>query len=334
MSDTIAHWLRRRPVLTRLVLILAFALLLAVLPGLVNSYWERLLVFVFVNIALASAWNLVGGVAGYPSFGHGVFFGLGAYTAAIVMVRWEMGLLAALLAGGLVAGLFALLFIPILRQRGFYFALSTLAAMLAVQTALREWRFTRGLAEWDLGWTLPDVGSLHFYYYLMLGLLAGTLVAVVITIHSKVGHALHAIHKDEIVAASVGIPCTRYKAIAFVISAAIPGVIGAAYAPFLTYISVENVFDLAITLNMILIAIFGGIGTVVGPVVGGIALTVIDQVAWANFLDYHRLIFGLLIVLVITFRPGGVVSWFRRRPRRSPQAAQPVAAAREREALP
>jgi branched-chain amino acid transport system permease protein len=298
----------RGSVRPQLVGIVVFLIAMATLPLFVGDYWERLLVFMFVNIVLASAWNVIGGVAGYPSFGHGLFFGLGAYASAMFIVRGEFGLFPAIIGGGVVAAAFSLLFIPLLRQKGLYFALSTLSAQMAVETIVRAWSFTRGMHSWDMGWNFPDMGSLHFFYYLMLGLLGLCLVSIVLLLASRVGYALRAIHKDEIVAASVGVPTVRYKAAAFVFSAMWPGIIGGAYGPFLVYISPDNVFSMSITLNMVLVTIFGGLGTIAGPVIGGIVLTLIDQFAWANFLEYHHLIYGLLIVVVITFWPGGLAS--------------------------
>ena len=286
-----------------------FGVALCAVPLFANDYWVRLLVFIFVNIALASSWNVIGGVTGYPSFGHSVFFGLGAYTAAIVMVRYELPMAVGMVAGGIVAAAFSLLFLPVFRQKGLYFALSTLAALLAVETLVHKWEFTRGFKSWVLGWTVPSPLSLDASYVLFVGLLCGTVISVIYLLRSKTGLALHALHKDEVLASSIGIPTTRYKAIAFAASAVWPGVIGAAFAPFMTYISTESMFDVTITLNMILISIFGGIGTILGPILGGIVLSVIDQIAWGNFLEYHRLIYGLLIVLIITYRPGGIVSW-------------------------
>jgi branched-chain amino acid transport system permease protein len=293
--------------------LLALSLVLVALgPFYLSAYWERVLIFVFFNIALASSWNVIGGIAGYPSFGHGVFFGMGAYTCAILIVRGGLPFPLAMLGGGAVAGLFALLFIPLFRQRGFYFALSTLAAQFAIETVVRTWSFTRGLQSYDQGWNLPDLGSLDFFYWLTLGLLLACIGSIVLLLRTRVGLALRAIHKDEVVAASVGIPCTRYKAIAFVFSAVWPGIMGAAYAPFLVFISTENVFNISITLNMILIAIFGGIGTIIGPIIGGLLLSIIDRLSWAYLLQYHTLIYGLMIIAVISFRPAGIASWFRK----------------------
>ncbi|PSL82248.1 hypothetical protein C7T35_23175 [Variovorax sp. WS11] len=280
----------------------------ALIPLIANDYWVRLLIFIFINISLASAWNIIGGFTGYASFGHGVFFGIGAFVAAIGIVRYQLPLLVVMVLGGVVGGAVAALFVPVFKQKGLYFALSTLAVMLVFETLLQRWTFTRGLRPNDLGWSVPTQMAVVDFYYLFLALLGGVLATVILVVNSKIGYALHAIRKDEILASSIGIRTIKYKSIAFIISAAWPGVVGAAFAPFLSFVAVQSVFDVNITLNMILVSIFGGAGTIVGPVIGGIGLSIIDQIAWGNFLDYHRLINGALIVAVITLYPGGLVS--------------------------
>ncbi|MEQ9258239.1 MAG: branched-chain amino acid ABC transporter permease [Roseovarius sp.] len=300
--------IRKGPPGPQLAVLAVFCLALAFVPLFVNDYWTRLIVFVFLNISLATAWNIIGGITGLPSFGHGVFFGLGAYTCAIMMVRFDMPFVIGIAAGGLIAVLFSLLFIPILKQRGFYFALSTLASMLAVETLIDYLPFTRGVEEWDQGWTLPEVMELEGFYMLFLFLMFLGIATVIVLLPSKYGMAFRAIHKDETLSRAMGIPTMRYKVYAFAISAFWPGVLGAVFAPFMTFISTANMFDLGITLNMILVTIFGGIGTVLGPIVGGAMLSVIDQLAWSNFLELHRLVYGLMIVIIITYWPGGLVS--------------------------
>lgn len=284
----------------------------ALLPWVADAYWTRLLVFMFINIGLASSWNIVGGITGYPSFGHGVFFGMGAYTCAILMARYQVPFALVIPLAALVVGLFSLAFMPMFKQRGFFFALSTLAAALAVDSVIRNVPWLRGLGANDQGWNLPNEHSVHFYFYCALLALLCCLASILVLMHSRIGLALRAIHKDEIVASAAGIHCARTKLIAFVMSAVWPAVFGAIYAPFLVYISPETVFDLKITLNMIVFTVFGGIGTFLGPIVGGVGLTLIDQFAWSHFLDYHSLIYGVLIVLIITFSPGGVLSWVQR----------------------
>ena len=300
------------PLRRQLVWLFGIAAIVALLPLVAEPYWVRVAVFVFVNIGLASTWNIIGGVAGYPSFGQGVFFGVGAYTTAILLVRYGMPAWIAVPASGLVAGLFSLLFLPLLRQRGFYFALSTFAAALGVESIVRTWPWIRGRTSDEQGWNLPDLYSLNAYFFISLFLLVACLFSIIFLLRSRVGMALRAIHKDEIVAASSGINCSLYKMIAFVFSSVWPGVFGGVYALFLVFISAETVFELGITLNMIVYTVFGGIGTFLGPIVGGLVLTLIDQVAWSHFLDWHSLVYGALVVLIVTYSPGGVLSWFDR----------------------
>ncbi|PWR21631.1 branched-chain amino acid ABC transporter permease [Zavarzinia compransoris] len=307
---TFAWNLRTGAVLPQLACLGLFLLAVALLPLLVNDYWVRLFTFVFINIGLATSWNLIGGFAGYASFGHGVFFGLGAFVSAIGTVRYGLPLPVCMLAAGAVNAAIALLFTPIMRQKGLYFALSTLAVMLVFETVLQRWTFTRGLGPYDLGWSVEPAIGLAGFYYLFLALLALAVGGMIVIARSRLGYALHAIRKDEILAASIGIRTTRYKVIAFALSAIWPGILGAVFAPFISFVSVQSVMDVSITLNMILITIFGGAGTILGPIVGGIGLSVIDQIAWGNFLEYHRLIYGALIVCIITFHPGGLVSLF------------------------
>ncbi|NYT60268.1 branched-chain amino acid ABC transporter permease [Alcaligenaceae bacterium] len=287
------------------------AVAIALIPAFVGDYWVRVLIFVFINIGLASAWNIIGGFTGYASFGHGVFFGIGAFVSAIGIVRYGLPLPIMMLLGGLASALIALCFVPIFKQRGLYFAMSTLAVMLVFETVFQRWTVTRGLKPHDVGWTVKSSLSLIEFYYIFLFLLAAVIGTVILLVNSRAGYAMKAIHKDEVLAASLGVRTNYYKAVAFVFSAVWPGVLGAAFAPFLSFVSVQSVFDLNITLNMILMCIFGGAGTILGPIVGGIALSVIDQIAWGNFLHYHRLINGALIVAIITLYPAGLVAMAR-----------------------
>ncbi len=326
-----AHAVRTGPTAAQLACLGVFAAVLALCPLLVNDYWLRLLVFVFVNIGLASSWNLIGGFGGYASFGHGVFFGVGAFAGAVGIVRYGLPLPVVMLTGGFLAAALALLFVPVFKQKGLYFALSTLAVMLVFETLLQRWTFTRGLRSYDLGWTIASPLSLPQFFYLFLGLLVAVVGSLILVVRSRIGYALHAIRKDEVLASSIGVRTTKYKAIAFMVSAAWPGVLGAAFAPFLSYVSVQSVFDVSITLNMILITVFGGAGTIIGPIVGGVALSVIDQIAWDNFLEYHRLIYGALIVAITTLHPGGLASVFWAMVERK-RATRTVAAGRSRQA--
>ena len=313
MLERIGHlaWsIRQSKLPTQLTILFVCMGLVALLPFTVNDYWVRVGAFVLINIGLASSWNIVGGFAGYASFGHGVFFGLGAFVGAVGIVRYGLPLPVVMVLGGVVTGALALLFTPIFKQRGLYFALSTLAVLLIFENVLQRWTLTRGLREFDVGWSVQLPHSLWTFYYIFLSTVTVLIASVLWLAKSRIGYALHALRKDEALASSIGIRVLKYKVIAFVFSAAWPGVLGAAFAPFLTFVSVQSVLDMKFTLNMILATIFGGAGTVVGPVIGAVALSAIDQFTWGNFLEYHRLIYGALIVAIITFAPGGLMSIF------------------------
>src|SRR5690606_41352008 len=163
--------------------------LVACFPLMADAYWTRLAVFMFVNIGLASAWNIIGGIAGYPSFGHGVFFGVGAYVSAIAIARYGAPLAVAIPVAAVVVSVFALLFAPLFRQRGFFFALSTLAAALAVETIVRAVPWLRGLGGTEHGWNLPNDLSVHFYFYATLVALLLCLANILWLLHSKLGLA-------------------------------------------------------------------------------------------------------------------------------------------------
>lgn len=278
----------------------------ALVPFLFNEYWVRIAAFVLVNVGLASSWNIIGGYAGYASFGHGVFFGIGAFVGAIGTVRFGLPLAVVVILAGGITSVLALVFTPILKQRGLYFALSTLAVMLLFENVLQTWPFTRGLQSWDLGWNVETALTLKEHYYLFLCMVIVLLGSVIWMAHSRIGYALNALRKDEALAASIGVHVLRYKVIAFVLSAVWPGVLGAVFAPFIGFVSVQSVFDIRFTLNMILATIFGGAGTALGPAIGAISLSIIDQITWGNFLEYHRMIYGILIVAIVVFAPEGL----------------------------
>lgn len=313
MLSAIGRWawiLRHSPLLVQLRLLLTFAGIAALLPLGANDYWVRVACFVLIDIGLASSWNVIGGFAGYASFGHGVFFGLGAFVSAVGVVRYQLPLPVVMLLAGLTNGVLALLFTPLFRQRGLYFALSSLALLLIAENVLQQWSVTRGLREFDVGWSVQLPFGPGTYYFVFLGTVTALIASVLWLAKSRMGYAQHALRKDEVLAASIGIRVQRYKIGAFVFSAIWPGILGAVFAPFLAFVSVESVLNMNFTLNMILATIFGGAGSVVGPVIGAVALSAIDQFTWGNFLQYHRLIYGTLIVVIITLAPGGLMSIF------------------------
>ena len=292
--------------------ILAIALvLLAFAPVVLPAYRATFILLTFMYVTLASSWNIVSGYTGYVSFGHAAFFGLGAYTAALLILRLGIHWLLASLAGGLLAAAVALpLGFVLLRLRGPYFAIAMLGLAAAFEVVALSWvQLTRGGA----GLSLPPTLNLLQVYYAM-GLAMVIVVALSYAIvTSKYGLRLIAIREDEDAADALGINTTFHKVSAFTLSAFFPGVVGGLYAWHLAYIDPNAVFRPLLSIGMVIMTMFGGIGTVTGPIIGGVLLSALAEVFWARLPELHRGAYGALIVLVVLLMPGGVVALAKRR---------------------
>ncbi len=294
------------------VLVLGLGLvLLAAYPAVASGYGIRFMLQLFMWITLAQSWNLISGLTGYVSFGHVAFFGTGAYATGILISTHGWHWTAASLAGGVTAVLLALVIgYPCLRLRGPYFAI----AMLGLNEVMRVLAsYFGGLTGGGLGLSLPTLhASVAIYYAMGLAAAAVTAAAYGI-ITSRFGLRLMTIRDDEIAAESVGINTARYKLYAFLLSAFGPGVVGGLFARDQGYIEPIAVFPLATTITMIVMALFGGKGTVWGPVLGATSLFVIEELVWARFLYLHQLLFGAIIVLVVLFMPRGIIGMLQQR---------------------
>jgi branched-chain amino acid transport system permease protein len=291
--------------------LLVGALLLLALPFLANAYIVTLVFLLAMWVAMASSWNLLSGYTGYVSFGHAGFFGVGAYTAAILITTYRWPWWLACLAGGGVCIVLALIIgWPALRLRGPYFAIALLGLSEVGRIVASVWDpVTRG----GLGISLPPESDLLADYYAMLALavLATALVYAVAT--SKTGLRLLAIREDETAAEVVGVPTTRYKLLAFTVSAAFPGVAGGLYAWQTSYIDPATVFSVSISVRTIASAMFGGAGTIIGPVVGAVLLNLLAEVLWVRFPSLHPVLFGGLIMLILLVMPGGIMALLQKR---------------------
>ncbi len=285
--------------------------LLASYPVVASGYGIRFMLQLFMWVTLAQSWNLISGLTGYVSFGHVAFFGTGAYTTGILVARQGWHWITASLAGGLAAVLLALVIgYPCLRLKGPYFAIS----MLGLNEVMRVLvSYFEKLTGGGLGLSLPTLHASVAIYYTM-GLAAVGVTAVVYSIiTSRFGLRLMTIRDDEVAAEAVGIDTARYKLYAFLLSAFWPGVVGGFFTRDQGYIDPIAVFPLATTITMIVMALFGGKGTVWGPVLGAVSLFVFQELVWARFLYLHPLLFGALIVLVVLFMPRGIVGLLQQR---------------------
>jgi branched-chain amino acid transport system permease protein len=294
--------LSRGPVLAVLGLVVVA---LCVYPAFGTGYGIRSTLQVFMWIALAGSWNLISGLTGYVSFGHVAFFGIGAYAGAILITAVGWSWPVAALGGGFAACVLALVIgYPCLRLKGPYFAI----AMLGLNEVLRALvSYFEGLTGGGNGLSLPTLDATRSIYYVMGALAVAVTVVTYLIITSRFGLRLMTIREDEIAAEAMGIDTFRHKLVAFLISALAPGIAGALTARDQGYIEPISVFPLAITVTMIVMVLFGGKGTVWGPVLGAIALFVIQEIVWARYPYVHPLLFGAIIVAVVLAMPRGVL---------------------------
>ncbi len=280
------------------------AVALALYPLEATGYGLRVGLQLFMWIALAQSWNLISGLTGYVSFGHVVFFGTGAYTASLLVnagMPWPL----ACLSGGAAGALLALIIgWPCLRLKGPYFAI----AMLGLNEVMRVIvSYAEGLTGGGNGLSLPTLDASRSIYYAM-GLVAAAVTAVTYAIvTSRFGLRLMTIREDEVAAEAMGIDTLRYKIYAFMLSAIGPGIVGGLSARDQGYIEPISVFPLIMTITMIVMALFGGKGTIWGPVLGAVVLFIFQEAVWARFVYLHQLLFGAIIVAVVLLMPRGIL---------------------------
>lgn len=259
----------------------------------------------FMLVTLASNWNLTGGFTGYIDFGHAVFFGLGAYGTGIMMAKAGWPFVTALLVGGLVSIIFAL-FIggATLRLKGPYFSI----AMLGTFVAMREIvRVSKPLTGGGSGLTLPPYLNRPLFYYITFVLAILVVLFIRWLRQTEFGASLIAIREDEVGAEMRGINTTLHKITIFSIAAFSSGLVGGLWAYQNTFIDPDIVFFPARTVELVMMSMLGGLGTVAGPVIGAATIYWLRDVVWANFLDYHLIVEGLLLILIVLFVPEGIM---------------------------
>ncbi|MCL9818247.1 branched-chain amino acid ABC transporter permease [Natronocalculus amylovorans] len=286
-----------------------------------------MLIVTLVWAYTAQSWNIMSGFTGQFSFGHAAFFGLGAYGTILLVSNYSINPWIGMLVGAVLAALYGLLIGVLCFRydlRGHYFALATLAfaellrfiinnigalggASGFIKPLPREYADGPGLLAFQFSTDLP------YYYVILAFLLIVTTVAFVIR-NSRFGLYLFAIREDENAAAAVGIPTFKYKLSAVAISAFFTAWAGAFWAMYFDTIRPDTVFDLLINVEILLPAIVGGLGTVIGPILGSFIVTPLSEIARQS-LDLpgtDRIVYGLLLVLIVLYSPKGVVSWPKR----------------------
>lgn len=269
-----------------------------------NPYASRLAQLLFLNIVLASAWNLVGGFAGQISFGNSSLFGVGAYATSML---WLAGIhpFLTMPVAALLAAIFGVAWgWPCLRLRGPYFAIATIGVAEATRIVANHVEAAGGAS----GLTLPleqDLGPVLLYA--LGGVLAFTAVLLSAAVRrSRLGLGLIALREDARAAAASGVDVSRQQVTVFALAAALTGLGGAYYALFTLYVVPEKVFGFDLSISLVLMVLVGGIGTVIGPVLGAAIYLFLEQFVLASLADIHLAAFGALLIFIVLLEPRGV----------------------------
>jgi branched-chain amino acid transport system permease protein len=289
---------------------LALLAFLAVPLAGVSNNAIRLLLTTFLWVTTSLAWNLLGGVTGQVSFGFAVFYGLGAYTAGL-SINGGVNPYAAIAAGGAVAAFGSLLIgLPTFRLRGPYFAIATIGVNEAVRIVMSNLEITGGAS----GLRLRQVGlfSQAEHYYAALGLAVLAFLVSWRVMHSSFGLALRATREDQDAAADLGVHPFRCKLAVHALAACLTGVAGGVFVHYSAYIHPDGVFAFATSTSILLMPVIGGLGTLSGPVIGAAVYSIVQEEMVVNFPQFHLLLYGALLILIMLFEPGGLAGLWKR----------------------
>jgi len=332
-----------------LLAFLAVLLALALVPAFASSpYALHVMILLFLSIIMGEAWNVLGGYTGQYSVGHAAFFGIGAYVTMMLMQFKQVppwwGVWAAV---AVAVGVGVLIGAITFRLRGPYFVLASIAVAEIIRLVALNWKDATNGAEGILSTEIPpltiggrlitDFGSKVPFYYAGLALVAMTIAANWLVQHSKLGYCFQAIREDQDAAHSLGIHLPLYKNIALAISAFFTAWAGSFYALYVGFIDPSTVLSIDISVQIVLICIIGGIGTILGPVVGSLVLVPLSEALRSNVIyeglqqaglvsegsrigsflkenlaHAHVLIYGILVVIVILFMPDGVLGFAKK----------------------
>jgi branched-chain amino acid transport system permease protein len=280
-----------------------------------SDYYQHIMIIALMWVLIGSSWNLLAGYTGQVSFGHAIFFGVGAYTAGIFATKLGISAWWGMIGGGLAAMLVGLFVGWVcFRLRGPYFALATLAGGEIFRLIATNWE---SLTEGMVGILLIQTFRSKLpYYYIALGLAGLCILTIHLVMKSKIGYYFVSIREDQDAAESLGINTTLYKNISLLISSFFTGIAGAFYMNYMAFIDPHVVFSLHyISIMAILVGIVGGVATIMGPAVGAFIMVGLQETFRSAFFglaprwtsEAHALVFGLLVIFVIMFLANGVV---------------------------
>lgn len=288
---------------------LLLLLLLALLPLSASPYLIRLATVIFMWAALAGSWNLLAGYAGAVDLGPVVYYGIGAFATAALMLRAQLPFLLGLVLAGAVAMLIAYAVgTPTLRLRGAYFAIGTLALAESAKQLALAWDRLTGipLTGGSAGISLPLSAGYRLFYYVMLALASAVTAAAFWLGRSKFGYGLRAIGENDRLAEASGVNIHRLKRRVYVGSALLIAWTGGAAGYWLSYVNATDVFGAGITFQMVVMALLGGLGSPFGPLLGAVFLTLAAEILGTRFVYHYLIAIGVLIVAISLFMPAGL----------------------------
>jgi branched-chain amino acid transport system permease protein len=310
--------------MTRLYVLIGFCFCVLVgLPLVLDTYLLGLFIMIFYYAYLGQSWNVLTGYTGHVSLGHALYVGVGAYTTTFLAQSYGVSPWLGMILGGLLASAIGL-FVGFLGfrfgLRGVYFVILTIAfaeiARIVVSHIEALGSFSGIFLDFNPGfWNFHFKGNVP-YYYIALGFMTASVIAVRALETSRIGRFLVAIREDEAAAQALGVNTFKYSMIAIAISAFMTSLAGAFYANFIFYLQPNLVFGMSLSIEMILRPIVGGVGTALGPILGSFILTPLSEIARAYFTKgglegLHLILYGVLTVLVVLFMRKGILHYVK-----------------------
>jgi len=306
----------------RAVTLVAFIgiLIIPLIPQ--NSFYQDLIIMIFFWGTLAAAWNLLGGFAGQISLGHAAYFGIGAYTSTILYLNFGLSPWLGMFAGAGVSIMVALIVgLPCFRLTSHFFALATIAFAEVLRLLASFWR---GLTNGGVGLLIPyEPGFKNFifegklaYTYIILAMLLAILFVTYVLKKSRFGYYMVALREDQDAAESLGVNIIRYKMITLIISVFFTSIGGTFYAQYYAFIDPDIVFALNLSIQLALLSIIGGVGTIFGPILGACFLTPLDVFlrGWLGGVlsGLNFVIYGLVLIIAVRYFPIGIFGWLQK----------------------
>ncbi len=296
--------------------ILFLVLILIILGSFINSsYLILILNIIGLNTLIVIGINLLVGYAGQISLGHAAFYGIGAYSSAILTTTYNYNPWLAIIIAAVITALIAFLIgKPSLKLKGHYLVMATLGFNIIVSITLVQWEEFTGGPSGIPGIPYLEIGSFSFdsdkkIFFLIWFFAVMSLIIAYNLVNSRVGRALKALHSSEVAASSLGVNVSQYKVKIFVLSAVMASVAGSLYAHYVTFISPKS-FDIIFSIKIVIMSIFGGISTIWGALIGSATLTILGELL-TYVEDYSTIALGLILVITLMFIPEGVVGYLK-----------------------